>query len=72
MKRAAALLLLAATLARAEGGPLPGEQLLGPGQLAPLPADARVEMDAKKAAGYFADGDVPDAERLALTKGRGL
>ena len=42
MKRAAALLLLAATLARAEGGPLPGEQLLGPGQLAPLPADARV------------------------------
>lgn len=42
MKRTAALLLLAATLARAEGGPLPGEQLLGPGQLAPLPADARV------------------------------
>ncbi|MFO1397681.1 MAG: GTP cyclohydrolase II [Burkholderiales bacterium] len=37
-----------------------------------IPADARVEMDAKKAAGYFADGDVPDAERLALTKGRGL
>ncbi len=37
-----------------------------------IPADARVEMDAKKAAGYFADGDVPDAERLAHTKGRGL
>ena len=37
-----------------------------------IPADARVEMDAKKAAGYFADGDVPDAERLELTKGRGL
>ena len=28
-----------------------------------IPADARVEMDAKKAAGYFTDGDVPDAER---------
>ena len=37
-----------------------------------IPADARVEMDAKKAAGYFAGGDVPDAERLAHTKGRGL
>jgi hypothetical protein len=29
-------------------------------------------MDAKKAAGYFTDGEIPDAERLALTKGRGL
>ena len=37
-----------------------------------IPADARVEMDAKKAAGYFADGDVPDAGRLAQTKGRTL
>ncbi len=37
-----------------------------------VPADARVEMDAKKAAGYFADGDVPDAGRLAQTKGRTL
>ncbi len=37
-----------------------------------IPADARVEMDAKKAAGYFTDGDVPDALRLAQTKGRGL
>ncbi len=37
-----------------------------------VPADARVEMDAKKAAGYFADGDVPDADRLAQTKGRTL
>ena len=35
-------------------------------------ADAQVEMDAKKAAGYFADGDVPDAGRLAQTKGRTL
>ena len=37
-----------------------------------VPADAQVEMDAKKAAGYFADGDVPDAGRLAQTKGRTL
>ena len=36
-----------------------------------IPADARVEMDAKKAAGYFAVA-VPDATELALVKGRGL
>ena len=29
-------------------------------------------MDAKKAAGSFTDGEVPDAQRLAQTKGRGL
>jgi GTP cyclohydrolase II len=37
-----------------------------------IPADARVEMDAKKAAGYFTAGAVPDATELALAKGRGL
>ncbi|MGE0802737.1 MAG: GTP cyclohydrolase II [Lautropia sp.] len=37
-----------------------------------IPADARVEMDAKVAAGYFTPGEVPDAQRLAQTKGRGL
>jgi GTP cyclohydrolase II len=37
-----------------------------------IPEDARVEMDAKKAAGYFSEGDVPDADRLAQTKGRSL
>jgi GTP cyclohydrolase II len=37
-----------------------------------VPADARVEMDAKKAAGYFSDGAVPDADALAQTKGRTL
>jgi GTP cyclohydrolase II len=37
-----------------------------------IPADARVEMDAKKAAGYFSDGQVPDADSLAQTKGRTL
>ena len=37
-----------------------------------IPADAKVEMDAKKAAGYFTEGERPDAARLATTKGRGL
>lgn len=37
-----------------------------------IPADARVEMDAKTAAGCFTDGEIPDAQRLAQTKGRGL
>jgi GTP cyclohydrolase II len=36
-----------------------------------IPPDASVEMDAKKAAGYFTEF-VPDAEELAKTKGRGL
>ncbi len=37
-----------------------------------VPADARVEIDAKIAAGYFTDGAVPTAAELAGTKGRGL
>jgi GTP cyclohydrolase II len=37
-----------------------------------IPADAKVEMDAKKAAGYFTPGPVPDAEELKKAKGRGL
>ncbi len=36
-----------------------------------IPPDAAVEMDAKKAAGYFTT-DVPDAAELARAKGRGL
>lgn len=36
-----------------------------------IPADARVEMDAKKAAGYFTD-KVPDAAELKQSKGRRL
>ncbi|PWC27641.1 GTP cyclohydrolase II [Teichococcus aestuarii] len=36
-----------------------------------IPADARVEMDAKKAAGYFSPA-VPDAAELAVAKGRAL
>ncbi len=37
-----------------------------------IPDDARVEMDAKRAAGYFSAEAPPDAEQLASTKGRGL
>jgi GTP cyclohydrolase II len=37
-----------------------------------IPDDARVEMEAKKAAGYYTEGVTPDAEVLATTKGRGL
>ena len=36
-----------------------------------IPPDARVEMDAKKAAGYFTSS-VPDAAELQQPKGRGL
>jgi len=37
-----------------------------------IPADARVEMDAKIASGYFTLGLVPDAAELKVAKGRGL
>jgi GTP cyclohydrolase II len=37
-----------------------------------IPADARVEMDAKKAAGYYTEGPVPDENELSKAKGRGL
>ncbi len=37
-----------------------------------IPADAQVEMDAKKAAGYFTTGHVPDSDELKKAKGRGL
>ena len=37
-----------------------------------IPDDARVEMDAKMAAGYFTDGAVPDESELARAKGRAL
>jgi GTP cyclohydrolase II len=37
-----------------------------------IPEDARVEMDAKMAAGYFTDGLVPDESELAKAKGRAL
>jgi hypothetical protein len=47
-----------------------GERIKIPDEL--VPADARVEIDAKIAAGYFTDGAVPTAAELAGTKGRGL
>ncbi len=37
-----------------------------------IPLDARVEMDAKMAAGYFTEGSIPDGNELAKTKGRAL
>lgn len=37
-----------------------------------IPADARVEIDAKMAAGYFTPGPVPDSEELRKAKGRSL
>ncbi len=37
-----------------------------------IPDDAKVEMAAKKAAGYFTNEDVPDDETLNKAKGRGL
>ena len=47
-----------------------GERVNIPDDL--IPADAKVEMDAKKAAGYFTPGHVPDADELKQAKGRGL
>jgi GTP cyclohydrolase II len=37
-----------------------------------IPADAQVEIEAKKAAGYYTDGVMPDHKKLAQTKGRSL
>lgn len=35
-----------------------------------IPADARVEIDAKKAAGYYTEGEVPNEDALKKTIGR--
>jgi GTP cyclohydrolase II len=37
-----------------------------------IPPDARVEMDAKMAAGYFTEGAIPDGNELAKAKGRAI
>ncbi|MBO9645017.1 MAG: hypothetical protein J7603_18050, partial [Pseudacidovorax sp.] len=47
-----------------------GERVNIPDDL--IPADARVEIDAKMAAGYFTPGKVPGADELKATRGRGL
>ena len=47
-----------------------GERVKIPDEL--VPADAKVEIEAKIAAGYFTDGSVPTQQDLALVQGRGL
>jgi len=47
-----------------------GERVAIPDDL--IPADARVEMEAKKAAGYYAPDGTPSGEDLERTVGRGL
>ena len=47
-----------------------GERVAIPDAL--VPADAKVEIEAKIAAGYFTDGSVPTEQQLAGVKGRGL
>jgi len=53
-----------------ESGIEVGERVKIPDAL--VPADARVEIEAKIAAGYFTDGAVPDETQLATVKGRSL
>ncbi len=47
-----------------------GERVKIPDDL--VPADAKVEMEAKIAAGYFTDGSVPTEDQLSRVKGRAL
>jgi hypothetical protein len=47
-----------------------GERVRIPREL--IPKDARVEMDAKVAAGYYTDSVPPDPNELAVAKGRSL
>ncbi len=56
--------------ALAEQGITVGERVPIPDEL--IPGDAQVEMDAKKAAGYFTDTTVSQPQDLRDTKGRGL
>jgi len=47
-----------------------GERVKIPDEL--IPGDARVEIEAKVAAGYYTEGSVPPPEMLATVKGRGF
>ena len=47
-----------------------GERVQIPDEL--VPADARVEIEAKMAAGYYTEGERLDLETLSAIKGRGL
>lgn len=53
-----------------EQGITVGERVPIPDEL--IPPDAQVEMDAKKAAGYYTDETVSQPQDLSDTKGRGL
>ena len=53
-----------------EGGLTIGERVPIPDYL--IPDDASVEMEAKKAAGYFSEGAAPTADELKKTVGRDL
>ena len=53
-----------------EQGITVGDRIPIPDEL--IPPDAQVEMDAKKAAGYYTDDSVSKPTDLAQTKGRGL
>ena len=53
-----------------EGGLTIGERVPIPDYL--IPDDASVEMEAKKAAGYFTPEGAPSAEDLKKTVGRDL
>ncbi|HYD17606.1 MAG TPA: GTP cyclohydrolase II [Patescibacteria group bacterium] len=56
--------------ALAKAGITVGERIEIPPEL--IPADAAVEMEAKKAAGYFAQTEVKSVDQLKDVKGRGL
>jgi hypothetical protein len=45
-----------------------GERITIPEEL--IPEDAQVEIKAKKAAGYYTEGDIPDEKVLEQTIGR--
>jgi GTP cyclohydrolase II len=47
-----------------------GERIDLPDEL--IPEDAQVEMEAKKAAGYFTNSGIKDGEELKDVKGRDL
>ncbi len=53
-----------------ESGIEVGQRVAIPEEL--IPPDAQVEIMAKKAAGYYNEGELPDAILLAQTQGRGL
>jgi hypothetical protein len=47
-----------------------GQRIKIPDEL--IPKDARVEIEAKVAAGYYTEGSIPPPEMLAKVTGRGF